>query len=184
MRKEINLDFATRLINHGPVVLVTSLYNDKANITPVAWTMPINKKPPMVALEIGQKHFIFECIKETKDFAINIVSPIYAEDLLKCGKVSGREVDKFEKTSFTKSDSKIIKSPGLAEALAVVECKLIEDKYLEEEYNIVVGEVMYAEVEEEAFNEHWLFNDDKFKTLHHLGDKTFCFPDGKIIDLR
>ena len=70
------------------------------------------------------------------------------------------------------------------EALAVMECKLVEDKYLEEEYNIVVGEVKYVEVEEGAFTEHWLFTDEKFKTVHHLGDKTFCFPDGKIIDLR
>jgi len=184
MRKELNLEFATRVINHGPVVLVASLYDDKANITPVAWTMPISKKPPMVALEIGRKHFIFECIKKTKDFTVNIVSPEYVKDLLKCGKVSGRSVDKFDETSFSKSDSRVIKSPGLNEALAVMECELIQDTYLEEEYNIIAGKVKYVEIEEGAFNEHWLFQDEKFKTVHHLGDRTFCFPDGKIIDIR
>lgn len=184
MRKEVNLDLATRLINHGPVVLVTSLYEGRRGVTPVAWNMPISKKPPQVALEIGQKHFIYECILKSKNFVINIPSASFAKDIIKCGSCSGREVDKFEITSFTPEESKLVESPRIKEALAVLECVLIEDKHLIEEYGIIPADVKYAEALEEAFTDHWTLEKEDFFTIHHLGNKTFCTPNKNIIDLR
>lgn len=184
MRKSINLDFATRLINHGPIVMVSSLYDDKIDVTPVAWHMPVQKKPPMVVLEIGESHFIYECILKTGDFAINVPPVSFVEDVVKCGSVSGRDVDKIERFKLAVVPSQKIKSPALKEALAILECALISDEHLLKEYNMVLGEVKYAEAEESAFKEHWIFDTDEAKTVHHLGNKTFCVPGGEIIDLR
>ena len=184
MRKEVPFELATRLVNHGPVVLVSSLYDEKVDITPVAWNMPISKKPPTIALEIGGSHFIFECIKKTGDFVINVPSKNFVEDVVTCGSCSGRDNDKFSMCRFTQEPSQIVKSPRVKEAIAVLECVLLEDKHLMDEYNIVTGEVKYAEAEENAFGEHWSFENEEFKTIHHLGNKTFCVPEGKILDLR
>jgi flavin reductase (DIM6/NTAB) family NADH-FMN oxidoreductase RutF len=184
MRKELDLALATRLINHGPVVLVSSSHGDKVNITTVAWNMPVQKKPPMIVLEISEKHFIYECIMETGDFAVNIPGKALSEELVKCGSVSGRDADKFQMCGLTAEPGKAIKSPVLKEALAVLECSLVKDEHLLKEYNMVVGQVKHAEVEEGAFDEHWLFDKDEARTVHHLGDKTFCFPGGGVIDLR
>jgi len=184
MRKEVKLDLATRLINNGPVVLISSMKGLRSNITPVAWHMPISKKPPMIALEIGQKHFIYECIVETGDFVVNIPSKHFVEEIVKCGSCSGRDVDKFKECNFTEEPPKVVASPRIKEAMAVLECELVKDKHLMEIYNIVVGEIKYAEVEEKAFGEHWLFKDDQAKTIQHLGDKTFCYPESDVVDLR
>ena len=184
MRKEVSLDLATRLINHGPVVLVSSLCDEKVDVTPVAWSMPVSKKPPMVVLEIGENHFIYECIRKTKDYVVNIPPLAMTEKVLKCGSVSGRDMDKVASFGLEMTGSKEVASPALKEAMAVLECVLIEDKHLLDEYNIVLGEVKYAEAEEKAFTDHWLFEDDALRTIHHLGNKTFCVPENKVMDLR
>lgn len=184
MRKEVPLELATRLINHGPVVFVTSSSNGKHNITPVAWNMPVQKNPPMLVLEIGENHFIFDCIMETGDFVVNIPASSLVETIVKCGSVSGREVDKFDAFGLEAEESHEVKSPSLKEAAAVLECALVRDEHLLTEYNMVVGEVKYAAAEEEAFNEHWLFDEGKVRTIHHLGDKTFCMPSNEVVDLR
>ena len=184
MRKEVPLQEATRLLNHGPVVLVTSLDGEKVGITPVAWHMPVNRKPPQIVLEISEGHFIYDCIMKTGDFVVNIPSMKYAEQVVRCGSVSGRDVDKVKTSGFTPQASREVKSPSLKEAIAVLECVLIRDEHLLKEYNMVPGAVKYAGAEEGAFDGHWLFRSDGLKTLHHLGNKTFCVPDGRIIDLR
>jgi flavin reductase (DIM6/NTAB) family NADH-FMN oxidoreductase RutF len=184
MRKEIDLGVATRLINHGPVVMVSSRCDGNADITPVAWTMPVQKNPPLIVLEISEKHFIFECIMKTGDFAVNIPSKSLVGEIVKCGSVSGRDTDKFGLCGFSAEPSKKIKSPSLKEAMAVIECELIRDEHLLKEYNMVLGEVKYAEADEKAFDEHWLFEREDLMTVHHLGDRTFTFPGGGVIDLR
>lgn len=184
MRKAIDLTLASRLINHGPVVLVSSLFGEKADITTIAWHMPISKDPPMIALEISETHHIYECIMKTGDFVVNIPSQKMCDVIIKCGKVSGRKVDKFKEYKLAKEPSKTVKSPRLKAALAVIECELNKDRRFADDYNVIIGNVKYAEVEEQAFSDHWLLQKDEFKTIHHLGDLTFAVPDSKVIDRR
>ena len=148
MRKEVPLEFATRLINHGPVIVVSSLFNDKVNLTPVAWNMPISKNPPEIIIEVGRSHFMFDCILETEDFVINIPSKDFIEDVVKCGSCSGRDVDKVDASNFEIQPSKSIKSPNIKNVPAILECELIKDEYLLKEYNLIPGKVKYAEAEE------------------------------------
>lgn len=184
MRKEVPLNLATRLINHGPVVLVSSSMGAKHDITPIAWNMPIEKDPPKIVLEISETHFIFECIMKTGDFVVNIPDSSLINEVVKCGSVSGREVDKFEMCGLELEGSRKVKSPTLKKAAAVLECTLIKDEHLLREYNMVAGEVKYAAAREDAFGDHWLFDEASVRTIHHLGDKTFCLPGKEVIDLR
>lgn len=183
MLKEVSLDLATRLINHGPVVLISSRYDEKVNVTPVAWHMPVSKKPPVIALEIGKSHFIFECIVKSRNFVINIPSKNLAEKIVKCGSCSGRDVDKLAVCGFKAEPSHKIESPAIGGMLAIMECEFVDAPRVAEKYDIVIGEVKYAAVREGAFQEHWLFGKDEFKTVHHLGDRNFCFPNGENLDL-
>ncbi|MBL7072599.1 MAG: flavin reductase family protein [Candidatus Omnitrophica bacterium] len=177
MLKEINLDLATRLINHGPVVLISSMYDKKVNLTPVAWHMPVSKKPPVIALEIGKSHFIYDCIIKSRDFVINVPPKGLVEKVVKCGSCSGRDVDKLLVCGLSTEPSLKIKSPAVGGMLAVMECVLVDAPRVAEEYDIVIGEVKYAAVREEAFQDHWLFEKEEFRTIHHLGDRNFCFPE-------
>ncbi len=74
MRRPVELKVAYRLIGPGPLVLVSSLLNARAGLTPIAWHMPVSDDPAIVALEIWEGHFIYKAILQTKDFVINIPS--------------------------------------------------------------------------------------------------------------
>ncbi len=181
MRKSVVLPLAYRLLNPGPLVLVSSLLNKKAGITPIAWHMPISDDPPIIALEIWEGHFIYKAILETGDFVINIPSSDMTGMVRKIGSISGAKVDKFKKYGLTKESAKKVKSPRLKSAIGIIECKLIKDKHLLRKYNIALGKVVYAEAEESVFTDRWHPEKIGPKVMHHLGDKIFCVPDSRII---
>lgn len=183
MLTEVPLKEATRIINHGPVVLVSSKLGDRLGVTPVAWTMPVDKDPPAIILEIGDGHFIYECIMETGDFVVSVPSRDMAPAVVSCGTCSGREKDKFSAFGLSPKTSQKVTSPGVLGSMAFLECELVRDSYLLEKYNLVMGMVKYAEAEEDAFKGQWLFRKEEFVTLHHLGNKVFCCPGERLIDL-
>lgn len=181
MRRSIDLKIAYRLIGPGPVVLVSSVLNGRAGLTPIAWHMPVSDDPPIVALEIWEKHFIYKAILETGDFVINIPSDDMAEIVRKLGSVSGSKVDKFKEFNLVKEQSKKVKSPRLASAIAVIECKLRKDKSIMKNYNIVLGDVVHAEAEKGLFTDRWHPERKGSRIIHHLGGKNFSVPGRKVI---
>ncbi|MFA6320602.1 MAG: flavin reductase family protein [Candidatus Omnitrophota bacterium] len=181
MKKSIPLNIAYRLIGSGPVVLVSSLFNGRPGLTPIAWHMPVSDEPAIVALEIWEKHFIYKAILQTGDFVINIPSSDMAKTVCSLGGVSGKDADKFEKYGLEKERSKKIKSPRLKSALGVLECKLHKDNAMLKKYNIVLGDVLYAAAEKEIFSDRWLVEKKSPKLIHHLGGKIFSVPADKII---
>ena len=181
MRKPIPLPIAYRLLGPGPVVLVSSLYKGKAGLTPIAWNMPVSDDPPIMALEIWEKHFIYKAILETGDFVINIPSSDMAEAVRKLGSISGAKVDKFKEFGLIKEVSAKVKSPRLRSAIGILECKLRRDKALLKKYNIVLGDVVYAEAEKNLFTDRWHPEKTGARIMHHLGGKIFSVPDKCII---
>lgn len=181
MRKPVDLDIAYRLINHGPLVLVSSLYKNGQDITPIAWHMPISDDPPIIALEIWSGHCIFKAIMETGDFVINIPSGEMVDIVRRLGSISGSKVDKVRKFGLTMEHSKRVKSRRLKGSIALMECTLHRDTRLSKRYNIVLGDVVYAEAEKASFSDRWLPEKSGPKTIHHLGNKIFCVPDSHIM---
>jgi flavin reductase (DIM6/NTAB) family NADH-FMN oxidoreductase RutF len=181
MRKTVDLNIAYRIIGPGPVVLVSSLLNKTAGLTPIAWHMPVSDDPPMVALEIWEKHFIYKAIIETGDFVINVPSSDMAEIVRKLGSVSGKTIDKFKKFGLAKEASAKITSPRLKSAIGILECKLRKDKHLLKKYNIVLGDVVYAEADEKMFTDRWCPEKTGKRILNHLGGKIFSVPGKHIL---
>ena len=181
MRKIVSLNIAYRLIGSGPVVLVSSLLDKRAALTPIAWNMPISDDPPMIALEIWEKHFVYKAILQTGDFVVNIPSSDMAQTVRELGSVSGAKVDKFKEYGLTKEASKKVKSPRLKSAIGILECRLRKDKHLLDKYNIVLGDVLYAEAENSIFTDRWHPEKKGRRVLHHLGGKLFYAPERRII---
>lgn len=181
MKEAVELNIAYRLINHGPVVLVSSVFRKRADVTPIAWVMPACDEPPRIALAVWKGHFIYKCIMKTKDFVVNIPGKNMMRQVVQCGQASGKSINKFRKFSLKKERSKTVRSPRLAGSLAFLECTLVSDKKLAQKYGIIIGEVKYAEAEKKAFDKRWLLKKGKYKTLHHLGENVFCVPAGKIL---
>ncbi|HPM42625.1 MAG TPA: flavin reductase family protein [Candidatus Omnitrophota bacterium] len=177
MRKEVKLDLAYRLLGPGPVVLVSSLYDKRSAITPIAWHMPFSDDPPIVALEIWKDHFIHKAILQTGDFVINIPSSDMAGIVCKLGSVSGSKIDKIKEFGVKEEDSKEVRSPRLSEAIGILECRLHRDDNLLQNYSVIVGDVVYAEAESGIFTDRWHPEKAGPRIMHHLGGKIFSVSD-------
>lgn len=174
MRRPVDMSLIYKLLNPGPVVLVSSLLKGRRGITPIAWHMPISDDPPVIALEIWKGHFIYKAIEATGDFVINIPSSDMVDVVRSLGSVSAAKVDKFAKYNLRPEAAKKVKSPRLKAAIAVIECKLARDERLFKKYGIVIGKAVYAEAEESVFSDRWHPEKSGPKIMQHLGSRIFA----------
>lgn len=181
MKINISLIEATRLINHGPCVVISVGDGVKDNLFTVAWNMPVKKNPPLVAIESSKSHCSYAYIERTGELCINVPSAACADKVLSAGKISGRTVeDKFSHVGFTRERSDMIRAPRVAEAIAHLECRVHKIVDMDSSA-LVIAEVVCAVVDEDSFsNGVWQF-DKGLQLLHHLGGNEFCISEKKIL---
>lgn len=182
MKKQLRLDKAHLLINHGPVCLITSFDGEKANIMTVAWTIPVNWQPPLVGVVIGEQAYSLRNILKTSEFAINIPNRRILKETVFCGNTSGKNIDKFKETGLTQYPACRIKVPLIKECIGHIECKVFK-KYRFGDAILLIGKVLSASVNDGLFDKCLRVDKLTGKTLHHLGGKYFTIP-GKIISER
>lgn len=178
MKTSIPLNNASRLINSGEVILVTSAYKDKRNIITLAWVTPLSRAPALVGISIAKAHFSAELIQKSGEFIINVPSLEMLDKVMFCGKHSGRDVDKFSEAKLTAQKAeRLVKTPLIDECIGHLECYLRDIKETGD-HLLFIGEVIYASAEQGIFSEVW--DVDKVKLIYHLGGKIFTSSDKKI----
>jgi flavin reductase (DIM6/NTAB) family NADH-FMN oxidoreductase RutF len=161
------------LLEPGPVVLLTTSIDGKANVMTMSWHMMVDFEPPLVACVVGGGDYSFAALRKTKECVIAIPSADIADLVVKIGNCSGRDVDKFAAFPLTPEPAERVAAPLLAECFANLECRVVETR-LVDKYNLFILEVVKA----------WA--DPKYKTaktIHHRGYGTFAV-DGEIIKLK
>ena len=93
-------------------------------------------------------------IRETGEFACNIVSQALKDAMNLSSGTYQPEVDEFELAGLTKAPGKAISAPHVAEAPAVLECKLVKivddlPSWREHAFNImIIGEVVGVHIDD------------------------------------
>jgi len=169
---EVPLLKSNRLINFGPVVLVTSSFQGKNNIVSVAWVTPISHDPPLAGISVAAKHFSNKLIKESREFVINIPGQELKEKVEFCGSVRGENIDKFKESKLTPKKASKVKAPLIDECLAHLECRL-EDSHEEGDHTIFIGEIISACAAESFLNKDFVVDLNNVKPLQHLGGSNF-----------
>jgi flavin reductase (DIM6/NTAB) family NADH-FMN oxidoreductase RutF len=105
-----------------PLIIVTAGDPDKpgrrGGMT-AAWACRVSWDPPLVAVAIAPERFTLELIREKGEFAINVVGPSLRDAAFGVfGSVSGRQMDKFEKSGAKMVKAKSVTAPALARARA------------------------------------------------------------------
>ena len=171
-KQSLPLSQVYRLIEPGPVVMVSTMRGKQPNIMTMSWHMMIDFEPPILACVISNRDYTFDTVRKTKECVINIPTVELAKKVVGCGNTSGRSVDKFKKFGLTPSAAACVRAPLIDECYANLECKVIDAK-LALKYNIFICEVVKA----------WIDRSQKHpRTIHHRGGGTFVV-DGKTIKL-
>ncbi|MEB2549457.1 flavin reductase family protein [Burkholderia gladioli] len=173
----VRLDHASRLLNHGPTVLVTSTDGTRRDVMAAAWSMPVEFTPPRLAVAIDKNTYTRELIAASGIFGI-VVPGFAALDLtFAVGSASGRDEDKFARYAIDARPGPelgvLVIETGCA---AWLECRLIPEQHIEDAYDTCFCEVVSAAADSRVFADgHWNLDDShpELHTIHHLGAGKF-----------
>ncbi len=172
MMQELPLSKVYRLLEPGPVALLTTARNGRANVMTLSWHMMVDFEPPLVACVVSAGDHSFAALQATGQCVIAVPAVDLAEKVVQVGNCSGRDRDKFAAFGLTPAPAGLVAPPLVAECFANLECKVV-DTTLVNQFNLFVLEVVKA----------WTDPAQKHpKTIHHHGYGTFVV-DGKTIKL-
>ena len=126
--------------------------NGQPNMMAAAWGGICNSRPPSVAVSLRAATQSHGSITERGAFTINIASEMYVEEADYAGIVSGRDVDKFDRTGLTPVRSELVDAPYIAEYPVILECQLRHTFELGL-HTLFVGEILDVKAEADVYNE-------------------------------
>lgn len=158
---------AYRMLHPRPVVLIVSRYW-KENVMAAAWTTPVSEEPPLVAICIWKGGFTHNQITKSGEFTINIPTDKMLKAVLKCGKSSGRKIDKAKLAGLTYKPAKKVGCQIINECVGHMECK-VKQRIDGGECWIFLAEVLAS------YGKRSLV-EGKEKVLLHMGGDMFAIP--------
>ena len=171
--KDLPLAKVYQLLEPGPVVLLTTARNGRANVMTMSWHMMVEFEPPLVACVVSPRDFSYAALRATKECVIAIPAVELASKVVEIGNCSGRDVDKFERFQLTKITAQRIAPPLIGECFANLECKVVDTR-LVNKFGLFVLEVVKAWTDPTQTNP---------KTIHHRGFGEFVV-DGETLRLK
>ncbi len=172
MLKEIKSDIY-HMLHPRMAFFLTSISRDgKPNAMACAWATPVSEEPPIVVVCVSMEAYTSELIKQTREFIINIPTDKILKELLICGKLSGRDTDKFAKAKLKLNKSNSLKTPIINGCIGYVECKLWKTVEAGECYAFF-GKILHAEADDVYFrNGKWT---EAAKIPFHIGGNRMTY---------
>lgn len=142
-----------------------------------AWGGICCSKPPCITVSLRKATYTYGNIMERKAYTVSIPAEKFARQADYFGMVSGRDVDKFEKTGLTPVKSDVVDAPYVGEFPLVLECKMIHFHEIGLHTHFI-GEIMDVKADEEVLSNGLpdmsklrpiVFGPD-IRTYHGLGD--------------
>ena len=161
-----------RLLEPGPVVMVTTAGKGRNNIMTLSWHMMMEFEPPQIGCIVSGRNYTFDLLRASRECVINIPTLPLAVQVVGCGNTSGRRIDKFAKFGLTAVASSTVGAPRIEECYANLECKVVDTRMVAR-YNMFVLEVLKAWIDR-AISEP--------RTIHHAGRGVFVVA-GKTVRL-
>ncbi len=116
---------------------------DTVNLCPINYQAISSKYkiPLAVCIGLDNKEYTLETILETKEFIYAYPSREQLKQVLYCGTVLGRDVDKLANTDFEFAESEDVSHPNLVGAAVNLECKVVHS-YNTDDFTILIGEIL------------------------------------------
>jgi len=186
-RLAVDLAKATRLLNHGPTVLVSSAHAGRHNVMAAAWSMPLDFEPPKVAVVIDKATLTRELVEASGEFVLNIPTVAMAQATLRLGRESGRErPDKLDRSGIVLDPASHVQAGLVQGCIGWLECRVLPTSAsVAGPHDLFLAEVLAAWADDRVFRDgHWHFEDttDELRSLHYVAGGHF-YQIGSSIDV-
>ncbi|RWR03035.1 flavin reductase [[Pantoea] beijingensis] len=171
--RRIDASKAYRILESGPILMVSTHDGVRPNIMTMGFHMMIQHAPPLIGCVIGPWDHSFTALHETGQCVLAVPGTDLAQTVVDIGNCSGAEVDKFEHFGLSTASPAKVRAPLLSDCLYNIEC-VVHDDSLVDRYHLFILEAV-AVWSNDARKER--------RYLHHHGDGTFT-ADGERLDLR
>jgi flavin reductase (DIM6/NTAB) family NADH-FMN oxidoreductase RutF len=168
--EKLELQQAFMLIEPGPVTMIATTQDGKANVMTLTW-ITVMDWTPRFALVTGPWNYSYGALMKNRECVVGIATADLIETVLDVGTVSGRSVDKFARFGLTPLPASHVGAPLIGECRANIECRVVDHIA---KHDIFVLEGVAA----------WTNPAHKDKRLlHAVGDGTFT-ADGEVFHRR
>ncbi len=181
----VALEKASRLLNHGPTVLVSARHGGVQNVMAAAWACALDFLPPKLTVVLDKSTRTRELIEQGGTFVIQV--PTVAQ-LNLTHQVGTRSMadhpDKLAHAGVELFDIDGYDQPFVAGCSAWLACKLLPEPRNQQVYDLFIGEVVGAWSDTRVFTDgHWHFEtaDPALRSLHYVAGGHF-YATGEAMD--
>lgn len=164
---------ARRILNPGPLAIVSTSWRAMPNAAPIAWTTTLSMTPPVVGCVIHPHRHTADMIRFSEEFAINIPGPGLLKQAAYLGSLTGLNINKIENAKLETFNAMRIDAPLIEGCLAWIECGL-QDVIQIGDHTLFVGKVVTVQALDEAYASKWLLTSPELSPVAYLGGTTYA----------
>lgn len=172
--KEVELSYMP--LHPRPAYLIVSGVEGELNVMAASWVMPVSEEPLRLAIAIDRESRTYELIEKYGEFTVNVVDAKLVDKVYKAGTISGKSVeDKLTIIGLKTTPSLKIRTPGLEEALGIIESKVWKSLDVGE-VRLYIADILAIRVRPEYYNERYGWDIRRAQILLHLTGRAFTIP--------
>lgn len=184
--KTVELAKAYRLINHGPVTLVSARHNNSENVMAASWVCALDYEPARLTVVLDKMTYTRQLIEQSQSFVIQVPVASQATLVHHLGSHTRfSEENKLDQSGVSLFYLPDINVPLVADCAAWLYCELIPEAHNQQQYDLFIGEIKAAWADNRIFREgHWQFEHlpaDQ-RSLHYVAGGHF-YTTGDAIDI-
>ena len=136
-----------------PAALITSVDEEgNPNIITLGEVFNISIRHPVIlGIAIRKATYSHSLISKTREYVVNLPTRAILDKVWFCGRVSGRDANKFERSGLTPLPATVVTPPLIAECPVNIECKVIEVQVVGD-HDLFLGEAVAQHVDEEMLD--------------------------------
>ncbi|CAH1904209.1 Flavin reductase [Candidatus Nitrotoga sp. HW29] len=173
----VPLDKASRLLNHGPTVLVSARHAGMDNVMAAAWACALDYAPPKLTVVLDKIAKTRTLIEQSGTFVIQVPTVAQLKLTYQVGHCSlTDDPNKLQHCGvglFSIADHDL---PFVSGCSAWLACKLMRESHNQQTYDLFIGEIVGAWADTRVFaNGHWNFEAaaPAWRSLHYIAGGHF-----------
>ncbi|CAM3922794.1 NAD(P)H-flavin oxidoreductase [Bordetella tumbae] len=169
---------ASRLLHHGPTVLVSAHHEGVSNVMAVGWACALDFAPPKLTVVLDKITKTRQLVEQSGIFVVQVPT---VPQLRLTHEVGNRSLIS-DPDKLAESGVELFHMDGYGDlpfvqgCSAWMACKLISEPHNQQTYDLFIGEVVGAWADDRVFKDgHWHFEsaDPAWRSLHYIAGGQF-----------